>query len=30
MKKLRMRKMNFNNIIVVKRKLRNKIKEKNK
>ena len=30
MKKLRMREMNFNYIIVVKRKLRNKIKEKNK
>ena len=30
MKKLKMREMNFNYIIVVKRKLRNKIKEKNK
>ena len=30
MKILRMREMNFNYIIVVKRKLRNKIKEKNK
>ena len=30
MKKLIMREMNFNYIIVVKRKLRNKIKEKNK
>ena len=30
MKKLRMREMNFNYIIVVKRKLRNRIKEKNK
>ena len=30
MKKLIMREMNFNYIIVVKRKLKNKIKEKNK
>jgi hypothetical protein len=30
MKILRMREMNFNYIIVVKKKLRNKIKEKNK
>ena len=29
MKILRMREMNFNQIIVVKKKLRNKIKEKN-